>query len=112
MSERAQHSDVGGTNSVFRILLHSVIFDLPPGFDYDGSAHLYQTDPSGTFHEWKANAIGRNGKTVREFLEKHYTDEIAASDEACIKLTVRALLEVVQSGGKGEGQMQMVTVKI
>ena len=70
-----------------------------PGFDYDGSAHLYQTDPSGTFHEWKANAIGRNGKTVREFLEKHYTDEIAASDEACIKLTVRALLEVVQSGG-------------
>jgi len=70
------------------------------GFDYDGSAHLYQTDPSGTFHEWRANAIGRNGKTVREFLEKHYTDEIAASDEACIKLTVRALLEVVQSGGK------------
>jgi len=70
------------------------------GFDYDGSAHLFQTDPSGTYHEWKANAIGRSGKTVREFLEKHYTDEIAASDEACIKLTVRALLEVVQSGGK------------
>ena len=69
------------------------------GFDYDGSAHLFQTDPSGTFHEWKANAIGRSGKTVREFLEKHYTDEIAADDEACIKLTVRALLEVVQSGG-------------
>lgn len=23
------------------------------GFDYDGIAHLYQTDPSGTYHEWK-----------------------------------------------------------
>lgn len=23
------------------------------GFDDDGSAHLYQTDPSGTYHEWK-----------------------------------------------------------
>ena len=74
--------------------------NLFPGFDYDGSAHLFQTDPSGTYHEWKANAIGRSGKTVREFLEKHYTDEIAKSDEACIKLTVRALLEVVQSGGR------------
>jgi hypothetical protein len=23
------------------------------GFDYDGTPHLYQTDPSGTYHEWK-----------------------------------------------------------
>merc|ERR1739845_286030 len=42
---------------------------LITGFDYDGTARLYQTDPSGTYHEWKANAIGRNSKTVREFLE-------------------------------------------
>ena len=28
------------------------------GFDYDGTPHLYQTDPSGTYHEWKvSNAI-------------------------------------------------------
>ena len=28
------------------------------GFDYDGTSHLNQTDPSGkhTYHEWKANA--------------------------------------------------------
>ena len=70
------------------------------GFDYDGSSHLYQTDPSGTYHEWKANAIGRNANSVREFLEKNYTDEIAESDDACIKLCVKALLEVVQSGSK------------
>lgn len=73
---------------------------LVVGFDYDGSAHLYQTDPSGTYHEWKANAIGRNSKTVREFLEKHYTDEIANSDQATIKLCIKALLEVVQTGSK------------
>jgi len=23
------------------------------GFDDDGTSHLYQTDPSGTYHEWK-----------------------------------------------------------
>ncbi len=88
------------------------------GFDYDGTSHLYQTDPSGTYHEWKvswkwklwklftykfhskANAVGRNAKTVREFLEKAYTDETANSDQAAIKLCIKALLEVVQSGSK------------
>ncbi|XP_041375629.1 proteasome subunit alpha type-7-like [Gigantopelta aegis] len=70
------------------------------GFDYDGTPHLYQTDPSGTYHEWKANTIGRSAKTVREFLEKHYTDELMADNDECIKLTLKALLEVVQSGGK------------
>jgi len=70
------------------------------GFDYDGTSHLYQTDPSGTYHEWKANAIGRNAKSVREFLEKNYTDDTHDSDALCIKLSIRALLEVVQSGSK------------
>jgi len=70
------------------------------GFDYDGTPKLYQTDPSGTYHEWKANAIGRSAKTVREFLEKHYTEEVAVSEKETIKLALKALLEVVQSGSK------------
>ena len=48
----------------------------------------------------QANAIGRSAKTVREFLEKHYTEEVAANDKECIKLALKALLEVVQTGGK------------
>lgn len=35
-----------------------------------------------------------NVNAVREFLEKHYTDDVAASDEQTIKLAIRALLEV------------------
>ena len=27
------------------------------GFDYDGTPHLYQTDPSGTYHEWKVSNL-------------------------------------------------------
>ncbi|XP_030624156.1 proteasome subunit alpha type-7-A isoform X1 [Chanos chanos] len=76
------------------------ISSLIVGFDFDGTAQLYQTDPSGTYHAWKANAIGRSAKTVREFLEKNYKEVDMESDEATIKLAVRALLEVVQSGGK------------
>lgn len=49
---------------------------------------------------WQANAIGRSAKTVREYLEKHYSEEMVATDEATIKLALRALMEVVQSGAK------------
>ncbi|EFA77609.1 proteasome subunit alpha type 7 [Heterostelium album PN500] len=73
------------------------ISTLIVGFDSDGTPKLFQTDPSGSFSSWKAAAIGRNSKTVSEFLEKNFTDE---SDTASIKLAVRALLEVVESGNK------------
>lgn len=37
---------------------------------------------------------------MREFLEKNYTEEVAASEKETIKLAIKALLEVVQSGSK------------
>lgn len=71
---------------------------LVVGFDpYSGRPSLFQTDPAGTFTAWKANATGRNSKNVREFLEKNYAETSGADT---IKLAVKALLEVVESGGK------------
>uniref|UniRef100_A0A336KB86 Proteasome subunit alpha type n=1 Tax=Culicoides sonorensis TaxID=179676 RepID=A0A336KB86_CULSO len=70
------------------------------GFDFDGTAHLYQTEPSGIYYEWKANATGRSAKTVREFLEKYYKPEDVETEDGAVKLAIKALLEVVQSGKK------------
>lgn len=42
----------------------------------------------------QANAIGRNSKTVREYLEKNYEEKSADPT----RLAVEALLEVVESG--------------
>ncbi|CAF4785568.1 proteasome subunit alpha type-7-1 [Pieris napi] len=70
------------------------------GFDYDGFPRLFQTEPSGIYYEWKANATGRSAKTVREFLEKNYTPEEVSTENGAVKLAIRALLEVVQSGQK------------
>ena len=69
------------------------------GHDADGTPHLYHTDPSGTYTEWTANAIGRNSKTVVEYLEKHHTNA-ASSESECVDMCVSAMLEVVESGGR------------
>eukprot|EP00013_Stygamoeba_regulata_P028892 CAMPEP_0177648834 /NCGR_PEP_ID=MMETSP0447-20121125/11041_1 /TAXON_ID=0 /ORGANISM="Stygamoeba regulata, Strain BSH-02190019" /LENGTH=222 /DNA_ID=CAMNT_0019151505 /DNA_START=133 /DNA_END=801 /DNA_ORIENTATION=+ len=69
---------------------------LIAGFDPAGGPRLFQTDPSGTYSAWKANATGRNSKPVMEFLEKNF-EEGASGDDA-VKLTIKALMEVVDSG--------------
>eukprot|EP00128_Syssomonas_multiformis_P003986 Colp12_sorted_trinity150504_noHs@25636 len=77
------------------------IATLIVGFDpADGKPRLYQTDPTGSYFEWKANAIGGSSKTVREYLEKHYEDSAVATEHGAIKLAIKSLLEVVQSGSK------------
>jgi len=69
------------------------------GFDaHDPKPRLYMTEPSGIFSAWKANAIGRSSKTVREFLEKNWKADSSTDD--AIKLAVKSLLEVVQTGAK------------
>ena len=37
---------------------------------------------------------------MREFLEKYYQDDLVKSERETIKLALKALLEVVQSGSK------------
>lgn len=74
------------------------ISTLAAGIAPDGAPQLWSTDPSGIYSAWKANAVGRNSKSVLELLEKAYVD--GCDERAALKLAVRALLEVVESGAK------------
>lgn len=46
----------------------------------------------------QAAAIGRSSKTVREFLEKNHRDDLTRDET--VKLAIKSLLEVVQTGAK------------
>jgi 20S proteasome alpha/beta subunit len=92
---------------------------LLAGVDPDGKPQLWSTDPSGVYSAWKANAIGRNSKSLLEMLEKSYVDGCSTDD--AVKLAVKALLEVVESGAKsieigimrkGEGMTMMTEADI
>ena len=71
---------------------------LVVGFGNDLQPKLFLTEPSGSFSAWKAHAIGRNSKSVMEFLEKNYTEILDTED--ALKLAVKGLLEVVESGSR------------
>ncbi|MFH5799390.1 archaeal proteasome endopeptidase complex subunit alpha [Haladaptatus sp. CMAA 1911] len=55
----------------------------------DPQPRLFETDPSGTPHEWRATAIGANDDTVREYLEANYDPQ--SSVQSGIELALSAL---------------------
>lgn len=68
------------------------------GFDRNGVPRIYQTDPSGSYYEWKAAAIGRSDASTREFLEKNF--KVDLSLEEATKVAFKAVLHVVEPATK------------
>eukprot|EP00439_Symbiodinium_sp_Y106_P065212 s151_g10.t1 len=82
------------------------ISTLLGGFDNKGMPALFQTDPAGTYYAWKATAIGKNSKSVTDFLEKKYKEDL--DEDATIRLALKGLLEVTEASGKN---IEVVIVK-
>lgn len=74
------------------------ISTLIAGFDTKGDPALYQTDPAGTYYAWKATAIGKNSKSVVDFLEKKHSEDM--DEDTTVRLAIKALLEVTEASGK------------
>lgn len=66
------HTQIAGVRPFGTALLIAGVNNKP---------HLFETDPSGSFWEYKATAIGENSEKVREILEKDYKEGMS-KDEA------------------------------
>lgn len=69
------------------------------GFDASGNPHIYETQPSGAFCEWKARSIGRFGHPVQEYLEKYYV-EGQDDEEAILSTAIGSLREIADRPAK------------
>lgn len=66
---------------------------LVAGIDIDG-AHLYETDPTGIFFEYKATVIGEGEQEGEEILHKEYKDSLNLEDG--MKLAMKTLQTVLK----------------
>jgi 20S proteasome subunit alpha 6 len=71
---------------------------LVAGYDKTGT-HLYQTDPSGNFFEYKAQCIGARSQSAKTYLEKHFEsfDDMKLDDLILHALTA---LKATQQGSR------------
>ncbi len=63
------------------------------GVDEDGTARLFETDPTGIFFQYKAIAIGEGETEAEEFLHKKYREDLTIEDG--MKLAMRSLLKAL-----------------
>ena len=61
----------------------------------EGQPKFFQTEPSGAYAEWKANAIGKKSKELREYLENKFEDNM--TNDQAIECAISTLLECVES---------------
>ncbi|MBD3249735.1 archaeal proteasome endopeptidase complex subunit alpha [Candidatus Woesearchaeota archaeon] len=66
---------------------------LVGGVDEDGEARLFETDPTGIYFQYKATAIGEGESEVKDYLYKHYKDNLLIKDG--LTLAVKALIKAV-----------------
>jgi len=67
------------------------------GIDQKGES-IYVTDPSGTYVQFAAIAIGAGADDVNAFLEKHYNDDLSLEDAAALAIAAINLKAEVKEG--------------
>jgi proteasome alpha subunit len=67
------------------------------GIDQKGES-IYVTDPSGTYVQFAAVAIGAGSDDVNAFLEKHYKDDLSLEDAASLAIAAINLKAEAKEG--------------
>jgi proteasome alpha subunit len=81
---------------------------LVGGVDSNGP-NLYETDPSGTMLQWKAQAIGRGAEKSKKVLKSGYKSSMNISDG--LKILVKALKEGEKSVTNDNIELAVITEK-
>lgn len=63
---------------------------LVGSFD-EGSAHIYQTDPSGNYYEFYAMAIGQRSQSAKTYLERNFETFGSLEETDLVRHAVKAL---------------------
>ena len=93
-----QSTQVGGTRPYGAALLIAGV--------EDGRPRLFETDPSGTPHEWRAVAIGGSHDAIQSFLEEEYEEGMDL--DTGVDLALRALL--VGTDDLEAGEISLATI--
>ncbi len=79
------------------------------GIDQKGES-IYVTDPSGTYVQYAAVAIGAGSDDVNEFLEKHYNQDMSIDDAAALAISAINLKDE-QKDGINDIKMAKITTE-
>ena len=60
----------------------------------DNGPQLFQTDPSGTYLQWDARAIGSGGETAMTYIKESYSKDMTLKDAE--KMTLQILKQVME----------------
>ena len=80
-----EHTQTGGARPYGTALLVA-------GYDPDphgGGPRLFETDPSGATTEWRASAVGRNGREITSLFENAYEPDLAL--DGALELAIEGL---------------------
>jgi 20S proteasome subunit alpha 5 len=80
---------------------------LIAGVDENGP-QLYQTDPSGTFLQWQARAIGSGGETAMTYIKEQYHSNMTLAEAEKLVLTV---LKSVMEEKIGKENVELAVVR-
>ena len=76
------------------------------GVNKDGS-HIYLTDPSGTYIEYDAIAIGAGSDRVTTFLEKTYKNDLSMDEASALAI---ASIQIASESPDEDSQMRMARI--
>lgn len=81
---------------------------LIAGFDSNGP-HLYQTDPSGNFNEFRAMSIGARSQSAKTYLEKNFE---SFADEESLDTLIKHALRALSSSVQGDKDLDAKSASI